>query len=387
MTRYRSRLAAGDTSAAWMVLLVIGVALLAARVVLAMRYGGGDFQPVWAACRAFLQHKTPYTVTLFVYPPSSLLLFAPFGLLGFPVAKITIVLFDAAAIVLAAGVCLRIFGIGWRSAAGAITLVGLGLLAPVTQTLYAANVNGLVLAGEAAALLAAARQRWMLAGAFLGVTLAIKPILLPVVLLLAFQAKWRALVLSLAIPAVLSGVALLLSVDGGLFFTRTIPFLIGGEGQSGENISLAGAAAAMSLPAWIAALSRVLALAGAAVIGWRRWRASDREPLRLVEIASLIVLTTVLVASFGWPYYGIYLLPLLISLVDPASAMRSWIAAIGIYAVGGPDLGLWLRGGHLGFVLLHLRFTLGFVLLVLAIGARARRPELPAGARRQGLPA
>jgi len=45
MTRYRSRLAAGDTSAAWMVLLVIGVALLAARVVLAMRYGGGDFQP------------------------------------------------------------------------------------------------------------------------------------------------------------------------------------------------------------------------------------------------------------------------------------------------------------------------------------------------------
>src|SRR5438132_5288450 len=52
MTRYRSRLAAGDTSAAWMVLLVIGVALLAARVVLAMRYGGGDFQPVWAACRA-----------------------------------------------------------------------------------------------------------------------------------------------------------------------------------------------------------------------------------------------------------------------------------------------------------------------------------------------
>jgi len=378
MTRYRSRLAAGDMSAAWMVLLAIGVALLAARVLLAFRYGGGDFLPVWAASRAFLHHQTPYAVTLFVYPPSSLLLFAPFGLLGFTAAKVGIIVLDAAAIVLAAALCLRIFGVRWRSSAGAITVVGLGLFAPVTETLYAANVNGLVLAGEAAALLAAARQRWMLAGAFLGVTLAIKPILLPLALLLVFQAQWRALVVSLAIPAVLSGAALLGSVDGGLFFTRTIPFLIGGEGQSGENISLAGAVAAMALPAWVATVSRALALVGAAVVVWRRWFTSDREPLRLVEIASALVLATVLVGSFGWPYYGIYLMPLLISLVDPASAMRSWIGAIGIYAIGGPDLGLWLRGGHLGFVLLHLRFTLGFLLLILAIGVRTRRTALTA---------
>lgn len=375
----RPRLAAELSSPATQrLLLTVAIALLAGRILLSFRYGGGDFLPVWTAVRAFFHQQTPYGVRLFVYPPSSLLLFAPVGLLGFGAAKIAIIVVDAVAIVAAALLSLRIFGVSWRSAAAAITLIGLGLFAPVTQTLYAANVNGLVVAGEAAALLAAVRQRWLLAGAFLGLTFAIKPVLLPLVLLLALERQWRSLLISLSIPAILSGFALLLSVDGGLFFSRTVPFLIGGEGQSGENVALAGAVVAIGLPLWSAGLLRVLILVAALAIAWRRWPAIAGTPLELVEMASLIVITTILVASFGWPYYGIYLIPLLVSLVHPASAMRSWLGGLGIYGIGGPDLGLWLRAGHPGFVLLHLRFTLGFLLLLLAIGVRSRRSRAPA---------
>jgi arabinofuranan 3-O-arabinosyltransferase len=382
MKRFNARLAAElSIPATQRLLLTIGIALLAGRILLSLQYGGGDFLPVWTAVRALFNHQTPYSVSLFVYPPSSLLLFAPVGLVGFDAAKIAIVVVDAAAIVVAAAVSLRIFGLGWQSAAAAITLIGLGLFAPVTQTLYAANVNGLVVAGEAAALLAAVKQRWLLAGALLGLTFAIKPVLLPLVVLLALERQWRALLISLAIPTILSGLALLISVDGGLFFTRTVPFLIGGEGQSGENISLAGAVAAIGLPLWTSALLRVLVLLAAVAIAWWRWPAIAGTPCGLVEMASLIVITTVLAASFGWPYYGIYLIPLLVSLVDPASAMRSWLGAFGIYGIGGPDLGLWLRGGHPGFVLLHLRFTLGFLLLLAAIGARTlqKTPRIVSG--------
>jgi arabinofuranan 3-O-arabinosyltransferase len=365
-------------------LWVLGSGLLAGRLLLASLYGGGDFLPVWSAVRAFFNHQPPYTVDLFVYPPGALILCSPLGWIGFGAAKLTLLVLNAGAILVAAALCLRLFGVSWRSTTGAAVLIGLGLFAPVTQTLYASNVNGLIVAAEAAALAAAAEERWLLAGTFLGLACTIKPILAPLALLLLIARQWRAMAVMVGIPALLSGLALLLMVDGKLFFTGTLPFLLSGEGQSsGENVSLLGTAAAFDVSAWVANLLRLLVLLGAALVVWSSRRPPFELGRWLVEMASLILLAVILDFAFAWSYYGLYLLPLMISIVRPPSAMHSWPALVALYGVGGPDLGLWLRGGELGFELLHLRFTVGFLLLLVVVGydlvtreGRIQRTEL-----------
>src|SRR5438874_1853868 len=68
-------------------------------------------------------------------------------------------LVDLAAVLAATALLLHLFGLCWRGLAGAISIFGLGLAWPVIFTLDAGNVNGPVLLGLAAFLLAATRRR------------------------------------------------------------------------------------------------------------------------------------------------------------------------------------------------------------------------------------
>jgi arabinofuranan 3-O-arabinosyltransferase len=344
---------------------------LAARLAMASQTTGGDFAPVWEAVRSFLHNQPPYQIPLFVYPPSSLLLFAPLGLAGFSSSLLIFLVVDLAAIVLAAGCCLLLFGARLTSPWGAATLVSLCLFAPVTQTLNQGSVNGLVLAAEAGALLAASRRRWLLAGALLGLSFAIKPVLLPLLLIPLLYRRWAAAVISLAVPAVLSAVALSLATDGGLYASQVIPSLLRGPAATGqsENVALAGAVLELGLPAQLGLWLRLGLLSLAAAIAWVRWRSGGDETLRLVEMAGLILITTFLAHSFAWMYYAIYLLPLFVSVLHPASAMRSGLAAAGLYGVGGPDIRLWLLLGLTGSRVVHVRSTLGFLLLLVALAS------------------
>jgi arabinofuranan 3-O-arabinosyltransferase len=67
--------------------------------------------------------------------------------------------------------------------AGALTVLGLSLAAPVFDTLKAGNVNGVVLLAEAVFVSAAVRGSWNLAGVGLGLSLALNPVLAPLIVL------------------------------------------------------------------------------------------------------------------------------------------------------------------------------------------------------------
>lgn len=335
-----------------------------------------DLLPVWTAARAVLTHHPPYEVRLFVYPPSLLLLAIPLGLVTFAKAKLLFLMLDAAAILLAGVLCLRLCNLDWRSRAGAAMLVGLAVYLPVRDTLTVDNVSGLIVAGEAGMLLAAVHRRWALAGILLGCTLAIKPVLLPLVLLPFLYRQWAATAWALALPVAFSLLALPLIVDGGQFLSRIVPFLLRGNAAEYRmyNVSLAGSIAMLGLPAIVALALRSLVLAGAALLFWLCWTTRRDGPLRLVELASLIMLTTFLLFSFSWSYYAIYLLPLLVPLLlyNWPPPKFAWVIWLGIYCVGGPDVWFWARHGAHGLAVAMLRVTLGFLLLLVAIGLDVR---------------
>jgi arabinofuranan 3-O-arabinosyltransferase len=368
------------------VLWPIGILGLAGRMTMASRSEGADLLQVWSAVHDFLHRLPPYRarpwVLPFPYPPSALLLMSPLGLADFASAKVVFAVVNALAIAVAGWLCLEMFGMPWRSRAGAVTLIGVCLFSPAIQTLNTGNINGLVLAAEAAALLAASRDRWLWAGAALGLGFAIKPVLLPLVLLFALWRRWAALAVALAIPLAGSALALSLAVDGGQYVSHTIPGLLAGPGprHQSENVALTRLFYLAGPSADLAVWPRMLLAALALGILWRRRPTKDAEPLRLVEVASLILLATFLGHSFAWPHYAVYLLPLVVSVVHPASAMRTWTGLAGLYGIGMPDLRLWLLGGPLGFVLVHLRFTAGFALLFIAV-ARALWTSARAGCR------
>jgi len=114
-------------------------------------------------------------------------------------------------------------------------------------------------------------------------------------------------------------------------------------------------------------------LIAAAVLVWQRWRAAGDDVLRLVELSGIILLATFLVFSFSWSYYPIYLLPLLIWMVNPASRMNGWITWIALYCIGGPDVWYWQRFGSHGLILGMLRIALGCLLLLIAFGLGLRQ--------------
>lgn len=338
-----------------------------------------DLLPVWTAVRALLDHHPPYEVRLFVYPPSLLLLAIPLGLIPFAKARLLFLLLDAAAILLAGALCLRIFNLDWRSRAGGVMLLVLAIYLPVRDTLTVDNVNGLILAGEAGMLLAASRRRWALAGILLGCTLAVKPVLLPLLLLPLLYRQWKAIAWAIALPVVLSLLALPFIVDSGQFLSRTVPFLLNGNAAEYRmyNVSLSGSVAMLGLPVVIALALRLVVLAIVGVLLWRCWRTRSDESLRLVELASLLLLAAFLAFSFSWGYYAIYLLPLLVPLLYQMNRWPPpayvWIGWLGLYLVGGPDVWLWARYGAHGLMFAMLRITLGLLLFIAALGLDVRR--------------
>jgi arabinofuranan 3-O-arabinosyltransferase len=337
---------------AWAVAVAVGAAAL---TYLWLRPFAGDLYPDWVAVRAFIHGAPAYvdngTPFRFQYPPSFLILFAPLGLLDFPAAKEAFLLVNTAAIVAAAVICLRLFGISWRSRLAALVILGLSLSTGVLVTLIQGNVNGFLVLGEAAALLAAARGRWSLSGLFLGLTLAVKPALVPLLIVPVLYRHWETVMIAAAAVIVPSAAALAVGADGGRFLTQSIPYILRGEtGIRFVNTSLAGMVTLLGLPALLGTVLRLLTAAAAAAAVWVRFRAGGDAGLKIVEIAGILVAATLLIFPFASEYHVLFLLPLAVSAAAPGALMRSALPWVGLGLAASPHLFVLYRvGGALGW--------------------------------------
>jgi arabinofuranan 3-O-arabinosyltransferase len=271
----------------------------------------------------------------FIYPPLAGWLLAPLGLLSFRDAVVAVVVTGLAAAVAATVLLLRLVGIRADSAVLPGVLLLLANSRPLMGLLDQGNVDTVLLLAEAGVIALLMAHRDVSAGVLLGAVCAVKPTLVPVVLALVILRRARALGAAAVSGVVLTVLGTLTVPDREVFFTGVLPLLAGGnrEELAPFNRSLHGAALELGLPVALATALRVAALGLACWVAWRR-RSGPMAPL---EVVPLLMLGTLLASSFTWANYGIYLLPLLVTVGRRDSLVRTWPAWAGVYLFATHD--------------------------------------------------
>ncbi|MBC2867734.1 glycosyltransferase 87 family protein [Streptomyces mexicanus] len=306
---------------------VLAVVLLAraAHVAAVSAQGGMDNAFVVHAGQVWLDGGPPYADRRFLYLPSAVLFAAGQAVLPAPVLRL-------AAPVLCVGLvtggwwcALRLFRVPARSRFAVLGLLGLVLCwAPVGHLMELGNWTAVGVLALPGALLLADRGRWSAAGAVLGVSVAVKPLLAPVLVLLLLARQWRAAAWMVALPLALSAGTALIMPDPGGFVTRTLPFLLrGGDALMRPfDCSLPAVLPRLGVPPVLAEGVALAAAAAGVVCAGRRWRRGDPGPARLAETASMLMLASYLVSRPAYEHYLVVVVPLL-----AAGALRAGAAA------------------------------------------------------------
>lgn len=203
---------------------------LTAHTVLVASGGGMDNEIVVDAARTWLDGGSPYDDRHFLYFPSAVMAAVPQALLPRSVLDVLVPVVVTAALALGWACALRLHRVPLRSRLAALGLLGLAAgFAPFGQLVRLGNWTVTAVLALPLCLLLVSRGRWVVAGAVIGVAVAVKPLLAPMVLLFLFARRWGALALVILVPAVSSVVAALFLPDPTGFLTRTLPFLLKGD--------------------------------------------------------------------------------------------------------------------------------------------------------------
>ncbi|OBA59101.1 hypothetical protein A5647_18730 [Mycobacterium sp. 1100029.7] len=337
-----------------------------------------DFKPVYRAVLNFrhgwdiYNEHFDYVDPHYLYPPGGTLLMAPFGYLSFTPSRYLFILINTIAILLAWYLLLRLFNYTLSSVAAPALLLAMFCTESVTSTLVFTNINGCVLLAEVLFM------RWLLdgsekgrvahqwwAGLVIGLTLTLKPVLAPLLLLPLLNRQWRALIPAVVVPAVVNAVAWPLVSDPMDFVTKTLPY-IGGT-RDYFNSSIEGNGVYFGLPTWLIVFLRVLFVVltiGALWLLYRYYR--TRDPLFWFTSSSgVLLLCSWLVLPLAQGYYSMMLLPFLMTVVLQNSLIRNWPAWLGIYGFMTLDDWLIYRFMRYGRALHYLKITYGWSLLLI----------------------
>ncbi|MEU7579633.1 glycosyltransferase family 87 protein [Streptomyces sp. NPDC041068] len=318
----------------WCVLAVV-LAAGAVRVGLRHPDGGMDDAIVVRAAEAWLEGRSPYADRHFLYLPGAVLAAVPQALLPASVVRFLVPAGVTAGLAFGWACALRIHAVPWRSRFAAYGLLGLALgFAPFGHLVQLGNWTVASAAALPLALLLACRERWVAAGLVIGAAVAVKPLLAPVVLLFALARRWRALGVAVGVPVAVSAAAALVLPDPAGFFTRTLPFLLSGE-DSFVRLYEASPSVVLGRLGVPQAGATLLAGCAAAAGLWcarRRWGRGDAGPARVVECATMLMLSAFLVSRPSYDHYLLCVVPLLLAgALAPGAAVRGpwfWVALV-----------------------------------------------------------
>lgn len=332
-----------------------------------------DFKPVYDAAIRFLNGLPVYNENLdtvnphYLYPPSGTLLMAPLAVIDPERSRWLFIAASVVALVVCAYLLTRLFGFAASSWVFPTLLFFFFSTETVAHTLIFTNFNSFVLLGLLAFMMLMLNRRDWWAGVPLGLTLAVKPVLLPLLLLPLLNRQWRVLVTGLGIPVILNIVAWPLIVDSGSFITRTLPYL--GESRDYYNSSISGNGAYFGVADWLIVLLRVAFAAMAVFSLWflYRYYRKTNQLLWLTTSSGVLLVTTFLVGSLGQGYYSMLLFPLLMTVVLPGSTVRNWPAWLGVYGCMSFDSFYSERWTSFGWMLEYNKVTWGWSLLMIAV--------------------
>nr|WP_320781604.1 glycosyltransferase 87 family protein [Streptomyces sp. CRN 30] len=356
---------------AWAVLAAV-LGALVARTARVTSDGGMDNAIVVRAARTWLAGGDPYDDPHFLYFPSAVLAAVPQALLPGAVLRVAVPL--AVAGLLAAGwwCALRLHGAPGTSRLAVLGLTGLAAgFAPFGHLVRLGNWTVTAALALPLCLLLAHRSRWVAAGAVLGAAVALKPLLAPAALLFVLAGRWRALAAALLVPALASGAAALLMPDPAGFFTRTLPFLLGGDDGFVRLYEASPAAVLprLGVPGPLAEGLAVLAAGAGVLAAWWRWRRADPGPARLAETAAGLMLSAFLVSRPSYDHYLLVVVPLLLAgvLHEGALAQRPWFWTALVPQLPGVEWPGLEAAGRRAF---KDAFTLGVLAVTVAVHAR-----------------
>lgn len=335
-----------------------------------------DFAPVYGAVINFKLGNPIYSENFdfvdphYLYPPGGTLIMAPFAYLPPDASRYWFIVVNTIAIVLAAYFLLRLFKFGLASVAAPALLAAMFCTETVVSTLVFGNINGCIL------LLEVLFFRWLLdgkvrnewwAGVAIGLTLVVKPLLAPLLLLPLLNRQWRALVPAIAVPLVFNLAAFPLIDDPMNFVRRTLPYIL--NTRDYFNSSIEGNGLYYGLPLWLILLLRIV-FAGLAVASlWLLYRYyRTRDPLFWMATSSgVLLIASWLVLSLGQAYYSMMLFPFLMTVVLRNSVIRNWPAWLAIYGFITADKWLMNEWPTTGRALEYLKVTYGWSLMLVVV--------------------
>jgi arabinofuranan 3-O-arabinosyltransferase len=325
-----------------------------------------NFKHGWDIYNEHLDYVDPH----YLYPPGGTLIMAPFGYLPVDASRYWFITINTIAIVIAAYLLLRLFNFTWTSVAFPALLAAMFCTESVINTLVFGNINGCVLLLEVLFL------RWLLdgkathqwwAGVAIGLSLVVKPVLAPLLLLPLLNRQWRSLVTAIVVPLVFNLAAWPLISDPMNFVKRTLPYIF--STRDYFNSSILGNGVYYGLPMWLILLLRIVFAALALLTLWLLYRYyRTRDPLFWFTTSSgVLLIASWLVTSLGQGYYSMMLFPFLMTVVLPNSVIRNWVAWVAIYGFMSADrwlLGHWPTTGR---ALEYLRVTYGWSLMIVVV--------------------
>lgn len=333
-----------------------------------------DFRPVYQAALDFVNLRPVYTSNLnsvdphYLYPPSGSLLMSPLAYFDPTTSRYLFILANAIAILIAWYLLLRMFHRNLSSVAAPVLLFGMFYSETVTNTLIFTNVNGIILLCEVAFLLLLLNRREWSAGLAIGLTLSIKPILAPLLLIAVARRQWKVLPGAIGVPAVTTAIAWPLAVDPMEFIHKTVPYL--SAPRDYFNSAIVGNGAYFGISPWLILVLRAVFVVMVAISLWLLYRYHREDELFFVATATGVLLTaSFLLGSLGQMYYSMMIFPLVASVMLPNSVMRNWPAWVAVYGFMSYDQWLSWKYEPLGRDVEYLRSTLGWSLILIVVFA------------------
>ncbi|WP_414976581.1 glycosyltransferase family 87 protein [Gordonia sp. (in: high G+C Gram-positive bacteria)] len=332
-----------------------------------------DFVPVYNASYNFLNRLPLYAENYttvdphYLYPPSGALLMGPLALLNPDHARWLFLAASVIALIASAYLLCRLFGQGAGTWLFPTILVFFFLTESVTNTLVFANFNAFVLLGLVAFMLLMRAHRDLWAGVMIGLTLCVKPVLAPLLLLPLLNRQPKILITAIGVPVVLNAVAWPLVTDPMDFIQRTAPYIF--ESRDYYNSSITGLGAYFGVAGWLILLLRIAFLAMAVFSLWFLYRYyRERDDLLWLTTSSGVLLTTLwLVGSLGQGYYSMLLFPMVLTVLRPGSVVRNWPAWLALYGCLTFDSFTSKRWEPLGRWLDYSKVTFGWSLLMVVV--------------------
>nr|MDQ3988558.1 DUF2029 domain-containing protein [Actinomycetota bacterium] len=307
----------------------------------------------------------------YLFFPGGLLLSSPMAVAVPETSHLIYVLLAALCAPVAAAAVLHMMGRSWRSPLGAGVLFGLGVSEAVSVTLLLGNVNTWLAALEALFLLLFLRRRHAAAGLMLGLAIALKPVVGPLLLVPLLARRWATAAMAAGIAVALNAVGFLLVTDRGQFLSNTVGELMSVRDRA--NSSLAAAAVLLELPPGLVLVARSAVVVLVVLVLVYSRRVQD-EPTRLAVQVGALMLGTFLVASLSEMYWSVLLLPLILTVCRPSSPMHSWPAWLAVYLFATLDI--WAApqwSPVIADYYMQLRPTAGWALLLIVLAVWVQR--------------